>query len=244
MVETKKYCPRCGVEVESNKLRCPLCNTPIQSLDEEKPDYSSKFPEESTENEKKTATKPKQKRLQIWEISSVILLIPIIVTLSINVIVQGTVNWSLYPVASILFVWAAYTIPLLLPKRIAIIAICEFIFPQVYFIVIDLIGNGRLDWYLQLGLPIAGVATIMLGLIIFGIIKVKHKGLNIVSFILFGGSIICVVIDLTVTSYTQAIVNARWSLYVLVPAVLIGGFLLYLHYRFIKGKDLKRKINP
>ena len=237
------YCTRCGVEVEPNKMNCPLCNTPIQPVDEELPDYSSKYPSEQEIKEEKPQRTPKQTRKLVWEITSFILFIPIAITLSINLIVDHTVNWSLYPVSSIVLAWIIISVPLLFYKKVVIISIGESIPFLVYFLVIDLIDNGQLDWYLPLALPIIGAIGIVSTLIAISYIKVKNRGLNIIAFLLFGVGIVCLLIDLIIQSYISS-PGVRWSLYVLVPTVLAGGFLLYLHYRVIKGKDLKRKINP
>ncbi|HUU79763.1 MAG TPA: hypothetical protein VMX55_15600 [candidate division Zixibacteria bacterium] len=237
------YCTRCGVEVEPNKVNCPLCNTPIQSIDEELPDYKSKYPEEQEIKEEKTPRTAKQTRMLVWEIISFILFIPLIITLSINLIVDHAVNWALYPISSLLLAWIIITIPLVFYKKVVIIAIGESLPFLVYFLVIDLIDNGHLNWYVPLALPIIGTFGIVSTVVAIGFIKVKNRGLNIPAFILFGVGITCLLMDLIITSY-QTAPGVKWSLYVLVPTVLAGGFLLYLHYRVIKGKDLKRKINP
>lgn len=238
------YCSRCGVEVESNKQTCPLCNTPIQPLDEEKPEYKSKYPDDVPKDEQTKPRPKKKKRLLVFEITSVVLAIPLIISLTTNLIVSGTVTWSLYPVASLLLVWFMMATPLLFPKKIAVIATGEFVPMLIYFLVIDLIDNGKIDWYVRVALPIIGAIGVASFIIAFGTLKSKNKGLNIPAFALFGASIICLIVDVCITSYLNGTPGLVWSLYVLVPAVLIGAFLLYLHFRVTRNKDLKRRLQP
>lgn len=236
------YCPRCGVEVESNIVKCPLCNTPIQPLDEEKPDNKSKYPDDVPKVEQKPLKEKKKKRLLIFEITSVVLVIALIIFITTNLIIDGTVTWSLYPTATLLLVWCMISAPLLFPKKIAVIAVGEFIPMLVYFLVIDLIEDGELNWYVRLALPIIASVGVASFIIVFGTLKAKSRGLNIPAFILFGLSIICLIVDVCVTSYVNSTLGLVWSLYVLVPAALIGGFLLYLHFRVTRNRDLKRRL--
>ncbi len=238
------YCPRCGVEVEANILKCPLCNTTLQPLDEEKPDYKSKYPDDVPKDEQKPPKEKKKKRLLAFEITSVVLVIPLIVSITTNLIIDQTVTWALYPTATLLLMWFMISAPLLFPNKIVVLAAGEFIPLLVYFLVIDLIDNGTLNWYVRVALPIIASIGVAGFIIAFGTLKSKNKGLNIPAFILFGISIICLIVDVCVTSYINGIPDLGWSLYVLVPAVLSGGFLLYLHFRVTRNKDLKRRLQP
>ncbi|MHA1367890.1 MAG: hypothetical protein ACTSP5_15990 [Candidatus Heimdallarchaeota archaeon] len=56
------YCSRCGVEVEPNKEKCPLCDTKIQELEDEEEEYTSKYPEEIAEDETLPKRTSKQRR--------------------------------------------------------------------------------------------------------------------------------------------------------------------------------------
>ena len=67
----------------------------------------------------------------------------------------------------------------------------------------------------------------------------KKKGANLAAFILFGVGILNLGLDLIIMSTLQGKVTITWSLFVLVPTAIVGGFLLYLHYRF---KDLNKEV--
>jgi hypothetical protein len=235
------YCSRCGVEVEADKTHCPLCQTTIQELDDNPLESTRKYPDEQVIPTRKVRS-GKQKRLLAWEITSVSFLIPLLITLFIDLIVNKTVSWSLYPITSLLYAWILLTLPLLFPKKVAVLLVGETLPLLVYLLVIDIIDNGQIDWYLRMGLPIIAILiTVSIGIAVGGL-YVKNKGANIAALILFGAGIICLGIDFTITSYLQGKFTVSWSLYVLATTIVVGGFLLYIHFRIIRGSQLKRKL--
>ncbi|MHA1503409.1 MAG: hypothetical protein ACTSSB_16365, partial [Candidatus Heimdallarchaeota archaeon] len=65
---------------------------------------------------------------------------------------------------------------------------------------------------------------------------------NVVAFVMFGISGICLGLDVIISSFILGRFYMFWSLFVITPGFLVGGFLLYLHYRIIRKTDIKRKI--
>ncbi|NPE08626.1 MAG: zinc ribbon domain-containing protein [Asgard group archaeon] len=242
MTENKAFCSRCGVEVEPHKTKCPLCGTSIQQTDEEPTDYVKKYPDEPAVKTEKIGRTTKQKRIFAWEVVSVTLLIPLLITLFIDLIVTKTVTWSLYPISSLILAWFVISAPLLFPNILPLLYIGETLPPAIFLLVIDKIEDGQINWFLQVGLPIEAVVAVIAALVIIGSIKIKNKGLNIAAFILFGTGLICLGIDFIVTSYIRGSFGVSWSLYVLASTIVIGGFLLYIHYRLMKNTKLQRKL--
>jgi len=234
-------CSRCGVEVEEGLTYCPLCQKPLQGEPLKEPlEPAKKFPQEPPPT-KKTRTN-KQKRLLTWEILSVTLLTLLLITMFLDLIINRTITWSLYAIASIILVWILFTCPLLFPKKLVVLFIGETIPYFIYLLILDLADNRAIDWYLKLGLPILGVIIIIGIAIAVGSIFLKNKGLNIVALIVFGSGAICLGIDFIVNYYLRQKFTATWSLFVLASTVVVGAFLIYLHFRLLKGANLKRKL--
>ena len=242
MTEIKAFCSRCGVEVEPHKTKCPLCGTSIQHAEEEPTSYIKKYPDEPAVKTEKVGRTAKQKRRLIWEVISVSLLIPLLITLFIDLIVNKTVTWSLYPISSLILAWFLISAPLLFPNKLPILYIGETLPPAIFLLVIDKIEDGQIDWLLPVGLPIEAVVAVIAAIVIIGSIKIKNKGLNIAAFILFGTGLISLGIDFIVTSYIRGTFGVSWSLYVIASTIVIGGFLLYIHYRLMKNIKLQRKL--
>ncbi len=243
MPEIKAFCSRCAVEVEPHKTECPLCGTSIQHAEDEEPiSYIKKYPDEPAVKTEKVGRTAKQKRRLIWEVTSVSLLIPLLITLFIDLIVNKTVTWSLYPISSLILAWFVISAPLLFPNKLPILYIGETLPPAIFLLVIDKIEDGQINWFLDVGLPIEAVVAVIAAIVIIGSIKVKNKGMNIAAFILFGTGLICLGIDFIVLKHIRGTFGVSWSLYVIASTVVIGGFLLYLHYRLLKNTKLQRKL--
>ena len=90
------YCVNCGVKLKNSEKKCPLCNTKVinpNKMDAEyEPVYSSKV-----ENFKKINYK------YLSKIIILILMITSFLILLLDYVSSGTITWSLYVVASILY---------------------------------------------------------------------------------------------------------------------------------------------
>ncbi|MCK5045638.1 MAG: hypothetical protein KAS22_03595, partial [Candidatus Heimdallarchaeota archaeon] len=159
-----------------------------------------------------------------------------------DLIVNKTVTWSLYPISSLILAWFLISTPLLFPNILPLLYIGETLPPAIFLLVIDKIEDGQINWFLDVGLPIEAVVAVIAAIVIIGSIKIKNKGMNIAAFILFGAGLICLGIDFIVLKHTRGTFGVSWSLYVLTSTAVIGGFLLYLHYRLMKNTKLQRKL--
>lgn len=237
------YCINCNIEVDSFIEKCPLCQSDIQKSDninqilEEK-----KYPELTKEEEKKVPKiSGKKKQLVAWEAVSVAAIVPMLIILAINMIVEKgfTVTWSRYPLIGVALAWLLITVPLFLLKKPTLVIIGETLSIIAFLVLID-VADGSVDWYYQIALPIIGVIIVVTSVVVIISIKVKNKGANIGAFVLFGISLICLGLDFVFHITDEGIVTISWSLYVIVPLVILGVFLLYLHYRLTRIVDIKR----
>jgi len=243
-VREMSYCVNCNIEVDSSIEKCPLCQSDIQKtkniakiLDEKK------YPEEIIEKEDvKPKKSAKRKRIVAWEAISVLAVVPLLIIIGINMFVERsfTITWGKYPLTAIVLAWLLITVPLLLLKRPLLVVVGETLSLIIFLVLIDFYDNWTIDWYYQLALPIIGVTVLVTSVVMIISVKVKNKGANIAAFVLFGISVICLGLDLIILSYIHATITIRWSFYVIIPLTLIGGFLLYLHYRLTKVVDMKR----
>jgi hypothetical protein len=245
------YCSRCGVEVEPTTETCPLCGTPIQKLDNDQETdqtavpYQRKYPDKPAKKTPEQIERSnKQKRLLAWEIVSISLGLPLLIILFLNLIISGTLTWSLYPISAIILTWFLTTFPLLFPNKAWIIIIGEVVPIMLFLLIVDVLDNYSIDWYFRLALPIIGLVGIITAAVVIGCVKVKHKGINIPAFTLLGIAAICLGLDLIIMSYIRGQLTVGWSLFVLVPSVSISLLLYYLHYRFIKKAKIKRRLQP
>jgi len=238
------YCINCNVEVDSFIEKCPLCQSDIQKSDNiEQILEKKKYPEETIEEEEdKPKISGRRKRFVAWEAVSVSAVVPLLIILGINMFVERsfTITWGKYPLTSIVLAWLLITVPLLFLKKPILIVVGETLSLIAFLVLIDFYINWSIDWAYQLALPIIGIIAVVTSIVVFISIRVKNKGANIVAFVLFGISAICLGLDLVILSYIHATITIRWSLYIIIPLTAVGGFLLYLHYRLTRIVDMKR----
>ena len=236
------YCSKCGVEVNLGIINCPLCTKPIQKFDEEKITIQEKYPDEPVLEPDKRPMSVRQKQLRAWEILGVTLLIPFFIVVFTDLIPDATVSWAKWPMISLLLVWLLATFPLVFPKRPVIVILGEASSIMLFLILVDYFDNLQFDWFYQIALSIIALVTGIFSILVFLSIRAKKKGFNIAAYILFAIGIGNLCLDLIIMSSIRGQVTITWSLFVLVPTMLIGGFLLYLHHRFTRNTDLANNI--
>ncbi|MBN2535631.1 MAG: hypothetical protein JXB88_22325 [Spirochaetales bacterium] len=229
------FCRECKVEVESYMEVCPLCSTPLDDVDVKPESETAAYPDKPMVDADKKVT-----RFFVWEIISSLLLTAFLIVVLTNFILEFTFSWAWYPMTSIFFAWLLITIPVFLIKRPLLITILAVLSIMAFIGFIDFIYDLSFDWYHIIALPISVVLILVTTLIVIISRKVKKKGLNIASFIMFGSAIIVICLEGILDFGFKGKIMLSWSLAVLVPLVLIGGLFLYLHYRLLKNVDIKK----
>ena len=234
-------CPNCGVEVEENANFCSLCGEPLleNTAGNETFIKSGKFRREEkllTDYQQLTGY---QKRKIFWQISGLILISGIIITLLIDFIANNNITWSKYPATVILVLFINFTLNTFLRKRIILMLALSFLSVTALFILFD-VYIGHTGWEIKLGIPILLVAYLTVFFLIFLIRKARQKGLNIIAWSLIAAGVLSVCTEGMISVYSQNTVNFGWSLIVIVSVVFIAIPLFYIHYRLKKATDLKR----
>lgn len=250
------YCSKCGVEVNEGIEECPLCNLPIQYFPEDtekkirKKVYPERtdqqvngrsYPDEEIEQPGKRTLTKKEKKFKIWEIIGVSLLIPFLIVTFTDLIISTSITWAKFPMITLLLVWLLCTFPLVFTKRPVVIIIGITFSLFGFLVLVDYFSNWKIDW-IQLALPIIALVLFLAVAVVVPSTYVKQKGMNIAAFILFAIGLLNLGLDLIIMSTIHGKITVTWSLFVLVPTFIIGGFLMYMHYRFTKDTDFKTKI--
>lgn len=244
------YCIKCNVEVDPFIEKCPLCQSDIQKTNNVDEILAEKrYPEkiieedETVEDEDQKKRSRKRKRFVALEVVSVSAVVPFIIVLGINMFIERSFTitiWGMYASTSIVLAWILISVPLLFLKRPLLIVVGETLSLIAFLVLIDFYNGWTLTWSYRLALPIIGITALATSIVVLMSIKSKNKGINIAAFVLFGVSVICLGLDLIISSYSHETITVKWSFYVIVPLMLIGGFLLYLYYRLTRIIDLKR----
>lgn len=236
-----KRCPNCGVESEENANFCALCGEPL--LDEIT-ENTALIKSGITRREEKLLTDYQrltgfQKRKIFWQISGLIFISGIIITLLIDFIGNRNIAWSKYPATISLVLFLNFTLNTFLHKKITLMVVLSFLSVTGLFILFDVYA-GDTGWEIKLGIPILLVAYLSAFGLFFLIRKAKQKGLNVIAYSMVAAGVLCVCIEGMISVYFRSSVYFSWSLIVMVSVAFIAMLLLFIHYRLKKATDLKR----
>ena len=232
------FCSRCGIEVDKYVKSCPLCDTPIQVLDEEHDD-KRKFPIRNIHAMGAPMSK-KQKRNLVWGIITLLIFIPIFVILTVRFLYSKDFTWEGYTLIPLAAGWIYFSLLLFFFKKVQVIIAGFFLNTNSLLFFIDLI-NGGVSWYLQISLPVTILLFLIILLVTIAGKRAKRKGVNIAAFILIGICVFCLGVEFTVSLYQSDIIILKWSIIVLVALIPVIVFFLYVHYILKTKIDWEKK---
>ena len=236
-----KTCANCEVELDESMNFCPLCGEPMIDENTDNIEYIN-LRKQKQEEKMLTAYQRLsglQKRKLFWEISGIILISGIFVSLIINLFGGNNITWSRYSMTVCAVLFANITLFCFWLKKTILLLAGSFVSSSVLLILLDLFKNN-IGWGFKLGIPLLFAAYF----IIFGLILIirnaKKKELNLIAYSLIAAGLLSICAEGIITLYIDNILELHWSLVVFACVLSISSLLLYIQYRLKKGTDLKR----
>ncbi len=233
------YCVNCGVELAPAEKKCPLCG--VQVINPVAP--VSDFPTSKSYPARMEKISKKIDRKYFASLASILLMIPLLITVIVDLITGDGLSWSLYVIGALflLFVWGAF--PFFFPKiHVFLFTVLDGIVLIVFVFGIAFVSGG--DWFLPLGLPISSsVVLLALGLATLFCGK-KHRvaGLSKLAAVLFASGLLTVSIELILDAYRKVSIIPEWSLYAFVPCVFLGLCAAVLQHRRNFKEQIKKRL--
>jgi hypothetical protein len=215
------YCVKCGVELADSEEKCPLCKTTAYHPELVRPEGTTLFPTGLNHHEETI------KISGVLFVLTVVLLIPIVLTLMFDVKSNGGVTWSGYVISAILLFYVVAILPIWFKRPNPVIfSSADFAAAALYLLFIDLLTQG--GWFLPFAFPVTGG----LALIVVAVITLVHyvkKG----YLYIFGGAVIAtgfltMLIELLINVTFHLRNTLVWSIYPLVSCFLIGMALIVI----------------
>lgn len=230
------YCVNCGVELNSNEKRCPLCSTPVinPNIDNKEVD----LPPYPIESEFIVERKIKHTTALLI---SIILFVPLLVCPLCDFLVTGNISWSLYAILGIMLGWILIVPPILMRHDIVIkCAWLDFLAIVIFLYLINQIALTDVDWFSTLSLPIVCLIMIMLMAILIFCKIFKPRPITIVALSIFVIGIFTVAVDIFTNVFIGKGVTVYWSIPVVTACSLVT-LLLFVISRLAKLKAIIRK---
>lgn len=226
------YCVNCGVKLKKSEKVCPLCNTKVINpniVDNEyKPVYSSIVEEYKKINIKFLCT-------LITEILFVVALI----TVLCDFIISKSFSWSIYVVASIIYLDSKLSFVLYKKKFIPLII--ELISTEGLLFVIAYLNNG-LHWFLYLVCPFIFIIWLYLILCIFIFRNKKYNFLRRFALAFSSISVILLVTESCIDLFKDEKIVLNWSIYAILPITIIGVLIFIISYNQKLIDEIKQRI--
>ena len=220
---------------------CPLCGEPVRdkyAAHPESLEFRSSFINPRPQSQFQRLTGIQQRKL-VWEIIGIILVSGGFITMIIDLISHGTISWSKYPVATCLVVFIHVTLIAFWNKRIIALLSGGFIASSALLFFIDIYTGGS-GWGINLGIPLLFAAYLVVYGFVFLIRRIRQYGLNLIAIILITSGLLCLCMDGIISLYARHTLQFGWSLIVMVSILPVAAFLFLVHFRLMKGTDLKR----
>jgi hypothetical protein len=227
------YCPRCGVEVDTGRESCPLCDTGIPAEVRETGTGESRYPQVDPP----AAPSGRQVRILLWSVITSLMFTAFLVCLSVNLILDGSLTWGGYAMSGIGAGWIFLSLLIWFFRNPWVIISGFFLSSAGLLALLDFI-DGEHHWFLTLGLPLAGMSTLLILLsVTTGFILQEKRG-NMAGFIFIYITIFCIGVDLLVSGFLGA-VSLSWSFIVMAALLPLAILLLAYHYLFRRFVNLE-----
>lgn len=181
----------------------------------------------------------RKRRKLAWEALSVVVSVLSIALAGINLLDTQRVDWALYPVFSLVFVWVVVSSSFLAAVQPVQGFIALFLAIPGFLACLDSI-DGLMSWALPVALPITFIVQLAVAGIVLAARNVKRKGLNLLGYSLIACSIVCLGIETTLDVNKGGGINLRWSGITAITLIPVGVILVYMHVRIAKNSTLKK----
>lgn len=213
------YCANCGVKLADTEASCPLCGTrahPDVVRQEGKPLYPGQsMPEARVSN------------WGVMLILTAIFLLPILICLECDLLVNDGITWSGYVIGALLTCYVIGVLPVWFRRPNPVIFVpCGFGAVSLYLLYLSVATGG--NWFLSFAFPVVGFICLVVTAAVT-ILRYVRKG----ALYVYGGAFAAMGLFMPLMGF---LLNdtffepkfAVWSLHPMLAFLLLGGFLLFL----------------
>ena len=231
------YCVNCGVELGDSEKQCPLCGVKVVNPAQQPCEAEQKYPKRI---EKIESAIDRQFTVKII---SIFLAVPALICLACNILYDGRVSWSFYPIGGLVVVWAFCVSPLLFKRPAAIKWILiDIAAASAYLYLMEQFTNSG-GWFLPLALPIVLTVGLMALLITVMIQYQTLRGLYIVSAVFFAISLLMLEVEALLDSYLAHELHLLWSWFVGIACVAVALTFIFIERKIKLKEELKRRLH-
>lgn len=239
------YCVECGVKLAQSERVCPLCNTRVVNPNE----TGNASAERPYPHNVEEQIRGLNRRELAWLVL-VFLLVPVGATIMIDLLTgpeRFAFTWSIYVAAAgaMLCIWTLP--PVLFPKLNAYVAISLDSLAVAGLLSVIAWRLDDWNWCLWLGIPIALLAGLTVGIMV-AIIRAKRlRALTRASMCCVQLAILIVLIEIVIQFFSHRSFFFGWklfdwSIYAAAPLIFIALLLFFISRKAGLADELKRRL--
>ena len=207
------YCANCGVKLADTEQRCPLCGTEAYHPDIERPEVAPLYP-------KDFVPKSALSKTTIHIIIFTLFLIPIFVCLYADFYINRHITWSAYVFLSVLITYIIVVLPSWFRRPTpAVFVPLDFFLIGLLLQYINYATGG--DWFLTLAFPLITYLGVIVTAASVLLYYLKKGHLYVIGAFFIAIGLYMDVIELFLM-VTFKVSFDGWSLYPMIPLVIIG----------------------
>lgn len=228
------YCVNCGVELADDVKACPLCGVPvINPAIEKRPSETLHYPQTPMEGYRSNY------RDLVGPIA-IFLLIPVLITIICNWLTSGRLSWSVYVVASIALADVFILLPLALRRPRPVLCIsADCVAIALFLWVLEYMTGGA--WFFPLGLPLVLLAWVFLVGMRYLVFSKQLRKLVRAAGVLLAIALFSVCAELFINLNRQGTLFLSWSIYIVVPCVILALIALLINRNRRLKEEVKRR---
>ncbi|MFO7617515.1 MAG: hypothetical protein R6V75_09710 [Bacteroidales bacterium] len=228
-----EICPNCGIELESEYSKCPLCQVEIRSQKQSRPRQLTTYPGQER------PLNISEKIHLFWELSGILHFSSIVMTLLIDIILHRQPGWSLITLTCITASFIYITLLVHLSKRLLLFLGGLLLNTVALIFFLDLLKGG-ITWFVLPGLPLTGFFILLLGMVLVFTRRTSQRGFNVIGATALAVGIYIMIIEVSVSLALNQTFKLSWSVIVAASILPFALLLFYFHYRLKRGTSLRK----
>ena len=228
------YCANCGVKLADTEMRCPLCGTEAYHPDIERPEVQPLYPNNYV-------PKGGLSKATTHIIIFTLFLIPVLVCLYSDYYIHRQVTWSAYVTFSLVLAYISIVLPFWFRKPSPAIFIpVDFLFIALFLQYINYDTDG--NWFLTLAFPLVTYLGVIVTAASVLLYYLKKGHLYVIGAFFIAIGIYMEIIEFFLM-ITFKVNFDGWSLYPMIPLVLIGLGMIAISISRNAKEILARKLH-
>ncbi len=211
------YCVNCGVELAPSEPKCPLCTTPVIQ-----PEQPWQEPMERPYPEQLDTSLRHVNRQYGAHLASITLLVPVLVCLLVDFLINMRLFWSLYVMGAGAVVFCCALLPFYTKEKTPYLSLFVDALSVLLYLLLIALLSGSLTWFWRLALPLTTLLwTAGIGCV-FVFRRIQIPFLINLSTATFVCGVLLIVVELIIDLFVNGIFQPSWSPYALVPFVALA----------------------